>query len=252
MKSPTQSSFEFPSWGGPRPGAGRKPEGPRARVGHRRRPEHCARHPLHVTLRLADDLPSLREHDAHRIVRRAVRDASARNGLRIVQYSAQSNHLHLICEAPDRRALCDGIKGLSVRLARRLNDHWSRTGPVFVERFHLRSLRTPLEVRRALVYVLLNARKHDVRFEGAFDPCSSASEFEGWRDRAPEKPRDGERALAAPETWLLAHGWRHHGPIAVDELDARSAAMVPRARRTNVSGARRTERPIAARRATPG
>jgi hypothetical protein len=33
-------------------------------------------------------------------------------------------------------------------------------GPVLHGRYHLRVLRTPREVRNALAYVLLNARKH--------------------------------------------------------------------------------------------
>src|SRR4051812_15189834 len=39
---------------------GRRPSG-RAGVPHRARPAHCARHPVHVTLRRAHQLPSLRE-----------------------------------------------------------------------------------------------------------------------------------------------------------------------------------------------
>ena len=48
------------------------------------------------------------------------------------------------------------------------------------DRYHVRALETPREVRHALVYVLQNWRKHltDVR---GLDPRSSAAWFTGWR-----------------------------------------------------------------------
>ena len=44
------------------------------------------------------------------------------------------------------------------------------SGPVLHGRYHLRILRTPREVRRALAYVLLNARKHWYERHGASPP----------------------------------------------------------------------------------
>jgi hypothetical protein len=71
------------------------------------------------------------------------------------------------------------MKGMLVRLARALNAVWCRRGRVFADRFHSHALRTPKEVRAALVYVLLNARRHGLALAEA-DPCSSARWFDGW------------------------------------------------------------------------
>ncbi|HKO91462.1 MAG TPA: hypothetical protein VJU61_09940, partial [Polyangiaceae bacterium] len=73
---------------------------------------------------------------------------------RIVHYSIQSNHVHLLVEADDRRALTAGLRGLFVRIAGALNRLWQRRGGVFADRFHERELRTPREVRNSLLYVL--------------------------------------------------------------------------------------------------
>jgi hypothetical protein len=55
-----QTSFaDRPTWGGPRAGSGRK-AAKRANVRHRVRPEHRWYRPVHVTLRRAKGLPSLR------------------------------------------------------------------------------------------------------------------------------------------------------------------------------------------------
>jgi REP element-mobilizing transposase RayT len=91
--------------GGARPGAGRKPSGLRAGVPHRRRERHHARHPVHVTLRAREGLPSLR---GDRLLLEAMRSSialSERPTFRVVHFSIQSNHLHLIVEADDELAL---------------------------------------------------------------------------------------------------------------------------------------------------
>ena len=175
-----QLGFGFRSRGGARSGAGRKPKGVRAGVSHARRPEHAARFPALVTTRLQTGLGSLRRPRELALIRTALSEASERSDFQVVHHSIQSNHVHLILEARDREALTAGMRGLLVRLARGLNRLWLRCGSVFADRFHARALRTPREVRNALVYVLQNARKHGIGMRGA-DPCSSGPWFEGWR-----------------------------------------------------------------------
>jgi REP element-mobilizing transposase RayT len=178
-----------------------------------RRPRHVARHPLHVTLRLADGLPSLRDDAAQRVLRDALHASSDRHGLRIVHFSAQRDHLHLLCEAEDERALTRGMRGFGVRLAHALNRLWQRTGALVGDRYHARALRSPREVRNVLAYVFRNARKHGVRLFEAVDPCSSAYTFDGWRENV-VRSREPD-LLARARTWLLTCGWRRHGPIPI-------------------------------------
>ena len=136
-----------------------------------------------------------------------------RFGLRLNQFSLQSNHIHLILEADDREALSRGLKGISVRVARALNRLWNRRGKVFSDRFHARPLRTPREVRSALAYVLHNAKHHGLRLLGV-DPYSSGLWFDGWRQGFVLRG-DGPGARAM--TWLLREGWRRHGLIGIEE-----------------------------------
>jgi hypothetical protein len=134
-----------------------------------------------------------------------------RFGFRLVHFSVQSNHLHLIAEARDRHALALGMQGLGVRIAKALNKLWSRRGSVFSDRYHARILRTPREVRNALCYVLNNARRHGLALAG-LDPFSSARWFDGWSGS--EGPRVGEYGpIVAARTWLARVGWQRHGRI---------------------------------------
>ena len=70
------------------------------------------------------------------------------------------NHIHLIVEAPDRKALTRGMQGLGVRIARALNRVMKRHGRVVSDRYHAHILKTPSEVKRARHYLLTNARHH--------------------------------------------------------------------------------------------
>ena len=212
-RSAHQHELTFRTWGGPRKGAGRKRSGPRARVPHTERQQHDAGHPLHVTLRLCDGLPSLRRSLVRARVVGALNAGADRFGLRLNHFSLQSNHIHLIVEADDRRALSRGMKGIAVRVARAFNRLWRRRGRVFRDRFHARALRTPREVRSALVYVLQNARHHGLRLL-TVDAYSSGPWFDGWRQGtilATGPP------CAPARTWLLSRGWKRHGLIGIEE-----------------------------------
>ena len=162
-RSRRQQSFEFRTWGGRRARAGRRPNGQRAGVSHLSRPSHSWRHPLHVTLKVKQGVPSLREHALFVMVRRALAAAKQQFGFSLVHFSVQRDHVHLLAEAQDRRALSRGVQGLAIRVALAVNRQLQRKGRLFADRYHARALKTPREAGFALRYVLLNARKHAAR-----------------------------------------------------------------------------------------
>jgi REP element-mobilizing transposase RayT len=211
--------------GGKRKGAGRRSRDGRRRVAHRRRPRLSRHHPVHVTLRLREGLPNLRRRDCYRLVYRVFCFACRRDGFRICHYSVQGNHLHLICEAADERALSKGMQGFGIRLARAVNKRCGRQGAVFSGRYDARAITTPRQMRNVLCYVLNNDRRHNEDFgpdgvRGSADPCSSALYFDGW-DRAPGVGPPGAALPVAPaQTWLLGVGWRRYGAIGVEEVPA--------------------------------
>lgn len=173
----------FRTWGGKRRRAGRKPKGARAGVAHMTRPVLPARFPVHVTWRMDKRVWNLRTRRCFSVMQRAMYAGAARFGFRLVHYSVMGNHVHLMVEACDRRALWRGMQGLGVRVARALNRVMSRSGRVMGDRYHARILKTPTHVKRARFYLLQNAKKH-YGFVGR-DPYTSAV------------------AVAAPRTWLM-------------------------------------------------
>ena len=250
-----QASIQFHAagHGGARPGAGR-PRTRRSRVPHRSRggvPGHC---PVLITLRVRDDVPRLRCARFVRAFRETLRKGARRPGFRVAHYSIQDDHAHFLVEAHGKVCLANGMKSLGGRFARCANRVFGRRGRVLAGRFHHAVKRTPTEVRRALAYVLLNARKHyrqrrrrvpPVVLDGArrlrrrssapaeLPPihqdgprpsgrASSGLWFDGWKGRAPPAGRyaDGGREceVAVPRSWLLARGRRRIGLIDPSEV----------------------------------
>jgi len=188
-----------------------------------------SRFPAHVTLKVRSDVPSLRTVKLVRELENSFASLrELRRDFRIVHYSLQGDHGHFIVEAKDRAALGRGMKALGARVARAVNRTFQRTGAVLADRYHVRALRTPKEVRNALRYVLLNARKHARRTTGRWhcDPASSGRWFDGWKRKPSVSSVYGRRSapVATPRTWLLLTGWRRHGLIEPTEIPGASGA----------------------------
>nr|WP_245529877.1 hypothetical protein [Anaeromyxobacter dehalogenans] len=178
-------------------------------------------------MRVLPHVWNLRSLRALRVIEEALEAATAaRSTFRVVHFSLQGNHLHLIVEAEEARALSAGMQGLCIRLAKGLNRMMGRRGKVFADRYHARVLATPSEVRNALAYVLLNHRSHLARMgkpvgHGGVDRFSSGWWFDGWRGGGPAMTTAPPKVTAAPRTWLLATGWRRRGLLSPDELPGR-------------------------------
>lgn len=216
--------------GGARPGAGRKRRDERTGpIEHRTREAHASRFPIHVTLRAVKGVPSFRSEKILRAFLRHVASACSR-GRRLIHYSLQADHLHLIIEATDREVIARTIQGFASILARSFNRILGRNGRLWQERYHRHDLRTPTEVHHALGYVLQNFRKHAPPSELAarmahLDPYSSAAWFDGWDEKGAQLAAALADWLAAfgvvqptagPRTFLLREGFRRIGLIAGD------------------------------------
>src|SRR5262245_5616123 len=101
-KKSKQLTLHLPTWGGKRKRAGRKPSGVRALVSHRPREGLRPGWAVHVTLRVRDHVWNLRSRRCFSAIERAFVAAKGRFGMRIVHFSVQGNHIHLLIEAPDK------------------------------------------------------------------------------------------------------------------------------------------------------
>jgi REP element-mobilizing transposase RayT len=221
-----QTEIVFKKWGGSRRGAGRPRRGPRRSVPHLRREDFSPNHPLHVTLRVLDDVGRLRRRDAFHAVRKAMLAVATREDFRIVHLSIQGNHIHLVCEAASREALTSAMTAFKTSAGRRLNTAVGRCGRVFADRYHVEVLRSPTQVRNAIAYVLNNWRRHGEDRGACYrvDPYSTGIFFRGWKETDIPKvlvipPTVAVLPYREPRTWLLAHGYqRANRPISLYEV----------------------------------
>jgi REP element-mobilizing transposase RayT len=156
----------FMNHGGRRKGAGRKAarraDGKRVHNTHAVREHFTASRPVHVTVRVRAGLPSLRGPVLAPVVLQALETSNERAGFRLVHFSLQTTHWHLVCEADGPVALAAAMRALNGRIAKAINKQLGRTGSVIEDRYHLEVLRTPTQVRNAVRYVLRNGEKHGV------------------------------------------------------------------------------------------
>ena len=177
---------------------------------------------MHITLRVVRDVGRLRRPVAYAAIQRAVAACIGRRDFRIVHTSIQTNHIHLLVEANDKRALANGVRAFMISAAQHLNAERGRVGEVFPTRYHAVPLTTPKQVRAALSYVLNNWRRHQEDLAGPrqraaqVDPYSTGILFDGWSDAPPKfiiPDGYGPLSVSGPRTWLLRVGWRKHHPL---------------------------------------
>jgi len=186
--------------GGKRTGAGRKPKGRRALVSHAARPQFSKPMPVHVVMRVRRHVWNLRSKRSWRRMQTAFVAACGKFGMRLIEFSIQGNHLHLLVEADSQRALSRAMQGLSVRIAKGLNAMMNRKGAVFADHYFARLLESPTKLVKAIAYVKGN-HTHHFGHHGT-DPYSSWALEEN----------DRRKVLARPQSWLLRVGWRRVDP----------------------------------------
>ena len=201
MARAEQQELRFPNThGGRRRGAGRPPGSRRSeRIAHTKRPRVSPHKPHHVTVRVTRPTWNLRSQRCFRPVVRALELAQQRAGFRVVHFSVQHNHVHLIVEADDRRSMSNGLRALLARVARGLNRVMNARGARFDDRYHEHILGSPPEALRAIRYVLGNRAEHLRRWGQS---ANSTDEFASTAHALTRKPR----------SWLLREGWTRAGP----------------------------------------
>jgi REP element-mobilizing transposase RayT len=177
---------------------------------------------------MKDHVWNLRARRCLSVLQKAFAEGQKAN-FQIVHYSVMGNHVHLLAEATDARALSRGMQGFAISCAKRINKALTertgrrRRGSVFADRYHARALRTPREVRNCLGYVLNNFRHHGERSTfagGRLDPFASGMCFSGWLDHQTVAWPEGAQFVMvwSPRSWLLDKGWRQHGLVSTHEI----------------------------------
>jgi REP-associated tyrosine transposase len=143
-------------------------------VNHVRRPEFPERFPVHVTWHAVAGVGNLRDKKRWNEIKKAFFLGHEKFGMRMVEFTVQSNHVHFVVEAAGKRSLTRGMQGLAIRIAKAINRASGRHGKVFRDRYDARILRTVAQVRNAVNYVRRNLQHHNYcSFPSRERGCSS-------------------------------------------------------------------------------
>ena len=202
------------TWGGARPGAGRpRKDGTRPKkpgVKHRTRPALAPRFPVQVTWRIHPEVWNLRTGRFFAALESAMYSA-AKDDFRVVHYSFQRDHIHLLVESSDRVALSKGMQGLGVRVAYAINALMNRRGKVMSDRYHASILRNPTMVRTPV---------------GISSPTPSSTT----RSRSPiPTPHNPPSRAHTPGSFVInaSHGCGIHTDVSLEERPSRVASGPP-------------------------
>lgn len=113
------------------------------------------RRPMHLTMKLKADLPSLRRAGPRAAFRVLLAEARSR-GVRTVSFQLMGNHIHWLVMPESAASLRDATRYVFGQLARRLNKMWGRRGKVFVERYFSTIGTSARQIWNTLNYIARN------------------------------------------------------------------------------------------------
>jgi REP element-mobilizing transposase RayT len=140
----------------------------------------------------------IRNKTTLKILKRAIENARG-YGLRILQFSMQKNHVHLIIEADNNEILTRGMRSLTITMAKGID-----MGRIQVARYHLHVLRSRIETRNAVHYVLFNEQKHEKGTCSTVDEYGSLFSMSNVREMIRDFTKKNRKTirLGSGERWL--------------------------------------------------
>jgi len=190
----------------------RRPGRPRLdpfdRRGHHKRPELDTRVPLMITQKLRADVPNARTFVHLAAFEELLLHKQDPERLRVIEYTLQRDHYHLIVEVPGgREGLAGAMRGFHGALTKAWNALWQRRGGLFAS-YDECPLTNPRKASNMVRYVLWNGWHHDVSGIGA-DKASSAPWTEAWSRPHPfPVPAIGLCPTYSASTTILREAYR--------------------------------------------
>jgi len=159
-----------------------------SRIYHQSRPTLPKDRPLHVTVKFnKNEIGSLRNKIFYREIRKSMQRLRAKS-VRLIEFSVQKDHIHLLLESGNKVILGKAMRALSISLSKRFSLLLKRNIKALKHRYHLHILNTLKELKNARQYILNNSNKHnsatdsdDLYFSRAdftlFNPTNDLLEF---------------------------------------------------------------------------
>lgn len=128
-------------------------------IRHTRRERIIKLSALHLTIKVRENKADIQNKRILKALHHAIKRARHQR-LRIIHYTLEYNHAHLVVEVGDNKILHKGMQAFGISIAKAINKMKQVKGTVYKHRYHLRKLKTRREVKNAIQYVFGNGIKH--------------------------------------------------------------------------------------------
>lgn len=115
--------------------------------------------PLHLTIKIEKDKAGLKNKFILKSLHSSIKKAR-KIGLKIIHYTLEYDHVHLLVETDNKTALARGMQSFGISFSKSINKIKKAQGKVFKTRYHYRKLKTPAEVKNVFNYIFGNSLKH--------------------------------------------------------------------------------------------
>jgi REP element-mobilizing transposase RayT len=114
---------------------------------------------LHLTIKVKENKADIQNKRILKTLHYAIRRARLK-GLKIVHYTLEYNHVHLLVESVDNKILHKGMQAFGITIAKAINKIKRTKGAVYKNRYHLRVIDSPRQLKNVLHYIFSNGVKH--------------------------------------------------------------------------------------------
>jgi REP element-mobilizing transposase RayT len=114
---------------------------------------------LHLTIKVRDNKADIQSKRILKALHYAIKRARLK-GLRVLHYTLEYNHVHLLVESVDNKILHKGMQAFGITIAKAINKIKKTKGTVYKNRYHLRLINSPKQLKNALHYIFSNGIKH--------------------------------------------------------------------------------------------
>lgn len=114
---------------------------------------------LHLTIKVRENKADIQSKRILKALHHAIKRARLK-GLKVVHYTLEYNHLHLLVESVDNKTLHKGMQSFGITIAKAINKIKRTKGSVYKNRYHLKLISSPRQLRNVLHYIFNNGVKH--------------------------------------------------------------------------------------------
>jgi REP element-mobilizing transposase RayT len=114
---------------------------------------------LHLTIKVRENKADIQNKRILKALHYAIKRARLK-GLKIVHYTLEYNHVHLLVESVDNKILHKGMQAFGITIAKSINKIKSTKGAVYKNRYHLRVINSAKQLKNVLHYIFSNGVKH--------------------------------------------------------------------------------------------